>query len=150
MRARFLLYVLALSALASAGFAEEGRGPPSLDRVLPEIRRTTPGTFYDADGPFLGPNGQAAYRIKWMTPDGRIVWFYADARTGHVIGMGGSPSGPFPPPPGRDYPSRHFRDNGDWPPGNGGHWNQGEHGGRNWNGGGGNWHGRDRDRGPHG
>ena len=61
----------------------------SLDRVLPEIRRNVPGTFYDAEGPFYTQDGRASYRIKWMTPDGRIVWFDADARTGRVMNMGG-------------------------------------------------------------
>lgn len=60
-----------------------------LDRVLPEVRRTHPGRFYDAEGPFQGADGQMHYRLKWMTPDGRVVWFDADARTGRVLGTGG-------------------------------------------------------------
>ncbi len=57
-----------------------------LDRLLPEVRRSHPGTFYDAEGPFAGPDGEMHYRLKWMTPDGRIVWYDADARTGRVMG----------------------------------------------------------------
>src|ERR1700680_4133948 len=60
-----------------------------LDRILPEVRRTHPGRFYDAEGPFQGADGQMHYRLKWMTPDGRVVWFAADARTGRVLGTGG-------------------------------------------------------------
>jgi len=99
MRARVVSCLFLLVALASPAFAADwqGAGRPSLDRVLPEIRRHTPGAFYDAEGPFIGANGLARYRIKWMTPDGRVVWFDADARTGRVLG-------PVP------YPSNRFDD----------------------------------------
>ena len=106
MRAAALLSLLVLWALAFPALAQDRGGRQSLDRVLPEIRRTTPGTFYDAEGPFLMPNGQVTYRIKWMTPDGRIIWFYADARNGHVLGLAQQP--PLTrryrnnAPPGRD------------------------------------------------
>ena len=88
MRARVVSCLFLLLALASPGFAadRQAEGRPSFDRILPEIRRHTPGTFYDAEGPFIGQDGQARYRIKWMTPEGRIVWFDADARTGRVLG----------------------------------------------------------------
>lgn len=67
---------------------EQGQIQP-LDRILPEIRRTHPGTFYDAEGPFPGADGGMHYRLKWMTPEGRIIWFDTDARTGRVLGTGG-------------------------------------------------------------
>jgi hypothetical protein len=145
MHARVMFSLLMLWALAFPALAAD-RGSPSLDRVLPEIRRSTPGTFYDAEGPFAGPNGQASYRIKWMTPDGRIIWFYADARTGRVYGAApGNAPNPFPQPNRfrDDYPDR-FRDGG-WPPGGR------DDGGRDWNGRrGGDWNGRgDGDRGGH-
>src|SRR6202012_1451658 len=54
-------------------------------RILPGSRRTHPGQFYDADGPNAGPNGSQHYHLKWMTPDGRIVWLDTDARTGQVL-----------------------------------------------------------------
>jgi hypothetical protein len=60
-----------------------------LDRILPEVRRNHPGRFYDAEGPFQGMDGQMHYRLKWMTPDGRVLWFDANARTGRVLGAGG-------------------------------------------------------------
>ena len=65
--------------------AWEGGDPQSLDRILPQIRERHPGKFYDAEGPWRGPDGQWRYRLKWMTPEGRIVWFDADARTGRVL-----------------------------------------------------------------
>jgi hypothetical protein len=78
---------LAVGCLATG--AQAGPyGGPSLDRILPHIRQQHPGTFYDAEGPFWGPDGQPHYRIKWMTPQGRVVWFDANARTGHVNGVG--------------------------------------------------------------
>jgi hypothetical protein len=92
MRSRLVPGLFLLLALALPAFAA-GSGGTSLDRILPEIRRNTPGTFYDAQGPFFGPDGQARYRIKWMTPDGRIVWFDADARSGRVLGPAGGENG---------------------------------------------------------
>lgn len=86
MRARLVSLVLCVFALFAPALAADRRGGPSLDRVLPQIRHSVPGTFYDAEGPFLSPDGQATYRIKWMTPDGRIIWFAVDARSGQILG----------------------------------------------------------------
>ncbi|HEX2589865.1 MAG TPA: hypothetical protein VHL34_00110 [Rhizomicrobium sp.] len=79
--------VFAVGCIASPADARprhDGDGP-AFDQVLPEIRRNQPGTFYDADGPFTGPDGRQHYRVKWMTPQGRVIWFDADARTGKVV-----------------------------------------------------------------
>jgi hypothetical protein len=64
---------------------ERGDGVQPLDRLLPSIRRAHPGEFYDAEGPTTGPTGDPQYRLKWMTPDGRIIWLDADARSGRVL-----------------------------------------------------------------
>jgi hypothetical protein len=93
------------------------QGVVPLDRLLPEIRRTHPGQFYDADGPSPGPDGSLHYHLKWMTPDGRIEWLDTDARTGRVLGS--SPGrdtfdGP-PPPAAPDYRGRFRDDTGDAP-----------------------------------
>jgi hypothetical protein len=133
MRARMLGSLMVLFALALPALAQDRRGGPSLDRVLPQIRRSVPGRFYDAEGPFLSPDGQATYRIKWMTPDGRIIWFTVDGRSGQVLGgaRGGPPSGR-----GRDDDGR-----GGW--GNGGDgrntWRQDDDRGNGWNGGNNGW-----------
>ena len=82
---RWIFAVFALLAATAANAQERGPGP-SLDRILPQIRARHPGTFYDAEGPWRGPDGQLRYRLKWMMPGGRIVWFDADARTGRVLG----------------------------------------------------------------
>jgi len=151
MRARLVCMFLLLFALAFPALAQDRRG--GLDRILPRVSRTVPGTFYDAEGPFMTPDGRATYRIKWMTPDGRVIWLTVDANTGQV--MGGVP----PSPPSRfrndDFSDRdrgnswHGDDRGSWNRGNDnrGDWNRGGRGG-NWNQGG---HGGDRgnDRGGH-
>ena len=87
-----------------------------LDRILPGIRSTRPGRFFDAEGPYPDPAGGWHYRIKWLTPEGRVVWLDTDARTGRIIGpyrgyarMALPPAGlryyPFPGPrgPGRGW-----------------------------------------------
>jgi hypothetical protein len=92
----FFAIFLALSGLAAVspdmaqaqprtGRGELRDGVQPLDRLLPGIRRTHPGEFYDAEGPTYGPSGEARYHLKWMTPDGRIIWYDADARSGRVL-----------------------------------------------------------------
>ena len=71
------------AALAQPGYGRGGVQP--LDRLLPGIRRDHPGTFYDAEGPTYGPEGDPHYHLKWMTPDGRVIWYDADARSGRVL-----------------------------------------------------------------
>jgi hypothetical protein len=90
MRNRVFPWILSAFVLFSVGEAgaRDGGDNPSLDRILPGIRERHPGKFYDAEGPYRGPDGQLRYRLKWMTPDGRVVWFDADAHTGRVIGPG--------------------------------------------------------------
>src|SRR5476649_533290 len=60
-------------------------GVQPLDRLLPGIRRDHPGDFYDAEGPTYGPSGDPHYHLKWVTPDGRVIWYDADARNGRVL-----------------------------------------------------------------
>ena len=95
--------VLALPGLAEAQPQQRGQVRP-LDQILPEIRRTHPGQFFDADGPSEGPDGNAHYHLKWMAPDGRIEWLDTDARTGRVLGSapGRDTFDSGAPPP--DYP----------------------------------------------
>jgi hypothetical protein len=130
----FLSIFLGFWALMAAGFAAVAQpyggapygGPPDgrppqyqgavqpLDRILPGIRRTHPGQFYDADGPTWGPDGNPHYHLKWLTPDGRVLWFDADARSGRVLRASpgrdsfDGPGEDGPPPPGyaRPYDER--------------------------------------------
>jgi hypothetical protein len=104
MRARLLglLFVLALASPAHAG----DRRVVPLDRLLPEIHRHNPGTFYDADGPYPGADGELHYRVKWMMPNGRVVWFDVDAHDGRVL------NGVAMPPPRIALPPPRFRGGG--------------------------------------
>src|SRR5579883_1364700 len=89
MRPAFL-FLLAMMAAGLSGPALAQFSSPSgvqpLDRILPDVRRSYPGQFYDADGPVTEPDGSVHYHLKWMTPDGRIEWLDTDARTGRVLG----------------------------------------------------------------
>ena len=94
----------ATPSLAQGRFA---RGPyyggvRPFSEVLPQIRRAYPGRFYDAEGPYPDEMGNLHYRVKWMTPDGRIIWIDTDARTGRIIGPANNNwrmGAPPPPPP---------------------------------------------------
>src|ERR1700761_4303868 len=82
------------------GYGGPRNGVQPLDRLLPGIRRAHPGDFYDAEGPTYGPQGDPHYHLKWMTPDGRVIWYDADARSGRVLRSS----------PGRDsFDSEHAR-----------------------------------------
>ncbi len=132
MRARFILALLPL-VLATPAWA---RG--TLDDILPEIRAQHPGKLSDAE-PWTDSEGNTHYRIKWMTPDGRILYFNADPRTRRYSGAGGDEGGP-----GRDE----RRDDGRRNDGDGrSHWNGEQDGGGSGNSGGGDWRGQGRDGG---
>src|SRR5471030_3074879 len=106
MRARIILaLLLSLLPLAPA-MAQPGRdGVQPLDRLLPGIRRDHPGNFYDAEGPTYGPSGDPHYHLKWLTPDGRVIWYDTDARSGRVLRASpGRDEFDGPPPPGYARP----------------------------------------------
>jgi hypothetical protein len=86
--AALAVFIIALAGTAVPAAAQSVR---PLDQILPQIRSTHPGTFYDAEGPFRGPDGRMHYRLKWMTPSGRIIWLDTDAHTGRVLGRERSP-----------------------------------------------------------
>ncbi len=143
-----LVVLLALAGSASA------RG--TLDSILPGIRAEHPGRLSDAE-PWTDSEGRTHYRIKWMTPEGRILYFNADAETGrYSSGGGGGGDGGG----GRwNGGGRHSHDgdpgdsqsDGDGGGGRRSHWNgdggggdwrdRHDDGGGRWNGGGGRWNG---------
>jgi len=147
MRSRLFLFVFpALLALVAPAFARE-----TLDSILPQIRAAHPGRLSDAE-PFIGSDGRTHYRIKWMTPEGRILYFDADAHTGRYSNAGGDDGewrddrrwrgGGYP---GNDGEDRRRRDN--WNDGGpdasgsgGGEWG-GPHQGGDWRDRGGGWGG---------
>jgi len=127
MRAHVFPVIFAGALLAAAlGGASQAQpyGPPPprdgrdgvqpLDRLLPGIRRSHPGDIYDAEGPTYGPSGDPHYHLKWMTPDGRMLWFDTDARSGRVLRSSPGRDSfddhrsdrppPLPPPPGYARP----------------------------------------------
>jgi hypothetical protein len=93
MRPRLaLLGLLLLAPFAAPGIAHaqppgaQPQGAQPLDRLLPEIRRSHPGRFLDAE-PGASESGSPRYRLRWLTPEGRVIWLDADARTGRVMGQ---------------------------------------------------------------
>ncbi len=84
---------LLLWAFASSGEAQplqerannRSNDAQSLDRLLPDIRRSHPGELSDAHGPTYGASGDPHYHLKWITPGGDVYWFDADARSGQVL-----------------------------------------------------------------
>ena len=88
MRPRLaLLAVLLLAPFAALGPAHaQPPGAQPLDRLLPEIRRAHPGQFLDVE-PGASESGAPRYRLRWLTPEGRVIWLDADARTGRVVGQ---------------------------------------------------------------
>jgi hypothetical protein len=79
----------------------------SLGEILDNVRRQRPGNLADVQGPNIGPGGEPHYRLKWVSPNGRVEWLDTDARTGRILGA----------PPNRD-PRPMARPNG--PPDGGG------------------------------
>jgi len=147
MRSRVFLFLFPLLlSIAGPALARDGG---TLDSILPEIRAQHPGRLSDAE-PFTAPDGSTHYRIKWMTPEGRILYFDADARSGRYYNSGGDDGGGWRHG-GEDQ--SHWRDRGgDSQPGmtdddNGSRhrdWNGGDHGGGDWmrdRDGGGEWRG---------
>jgi uncharacterized membrane protein YkoI len=61
----------------------QGRMLP-LEAVLARVARQIPGHHLDVDGPFQR-GGRWVYRIKWLTPDGRVLIIFADAETGQIL-----------------------------------------------------------------
>jgi len=169
-RSLFLAFLILTAGFVEPAAAQYARGHVRagqvlpLDEILEIIRHSRAGSFYDADGPFAGPDGRQHYRIKWMTPSGRIIWLDTDAQTGRVLGAaagGRRPSWDHGQPYGGDdddqgYPGPRYQDPRDLG-GNGlfggggllrggrdrdGNWGRGGGGGGRYDGG---RHDRDRD-----
>jgi hypothetical protein len=65
----------------------QGRIMP-LSRVVQNLERLRPGRVLDA-GLETGPDGRAAYRVRWAAAGGQRIDFIIDAETGAIIGRGG-------------------------------------------------------------
>jgi hypothetical protein len=149
MKFRLFLALVALPfALVAPAAAQRMADGETLDRILPDIRAAHPGRLSDAE-PWIDDNGRTHYRIKWMTPEGRILYFDADAHSGRYSSSGGErdvrdgalrpndssrprdENGPARPPRDENGSARPARDDGGRPPND-------DHGRRhdNWNDGG--------------
>jgi hypothetical protein len=142
MRARaFPAFFLLLAPFLAAGAADAQPAQP-LDRLLPQIRRDHPGQFLDAEGAQTG--GNPHYHLKWLTPDGRVMYLDTDARTGRVVrqspgrdnfdaprygGRGDDRSGP-PDRSDEGRGNRRFERSGDAGPGGRGQFRSSDDGGR--------------------
>ena len=98
--------------------AGAGQEMQSLNTILANIRRQFPGQLSDVQGPVNG-----RYLIKWLTPEGQILFIDTDARTGQVLGVRGgadfrrqnfAPTPAFRADPAPSRPDRFRR----WPPEN--------------------------------
>lgn len=63
----------------------QGRYVP-LSRVLPELRKRSPGRQLDA-GLEQYYDGRPVYRVRWGAANGRRIDYIIDAQTGQVIGV---------------------------------------------------------------
>jgi uncharacterized membrane protein YkoI len=67
---------------ARRGRNQDGAGPYiPLESIIGGIQARTPGRLVGV----RGPNGAGHYRIIWETPDGRVITFIVDARTGQIL-----------------------------------------------------------------
>jgi hypothetical protein len=104
----FLALLVLPSALCAPAAAQRMGDGETLDRILPDIRAAHPGRLSDAE-PWIDDSGRTHYRIKWMTPEGRILYFDADARSGRYWS---SPGDLRDGEPRASEPSRPRDDNG--------------------------------------
>jgi hypothetical protein len=112
--AHLLIALLLGAALSSPAAAQPFRARQgvqsgevrSLNEILNGIRRERPGSLADVQGPNPGAFGEPHYRLKWLTPDGRVLWLDTDARTGRVLGVEGDDRRVQRPPPGASFGQR--------------------------------------------
>jgi uncharacterized membrane protein YkoI len=60
---------------------DDARPYVPLESIIAQIQARTPGRLVGV----RGPNGQGMYRIIWETPDGRVITFVVDGRTGQIM-----------------------------------------------------------------
>jgi hypothetical protein len=84
-----LSLALSIPQASAQPFPRRDGGPQAqqmlpLNMILANIRRQFPGQLSDVQGPRNG-----ILVIKWLTPDGQILFIEADARTGQILGVSG-------------------------------------------------------------
>jgi uncharacterized membrane protein YkoI len=60
---------------------DDARPYVPLENIIGQIQARVPGRLVGV----RGPNGQGIYRIVWETPDGRVITFVVDGRTGQIL-----------------------------------------------------------------
>ena len=83
----FLVVVSMLFTFGAPALAQRAREGETLDGMLPRIRAEYPGQLSNASL-WIDPNGHRHYRIKWVTPEGRILYFDFDASSGNYSEAG--------------------------------------------------------------
>jgi uncharacterized membrane protein YkoI len=63
------------------GASRDARPYIPLESIIAQIQARYPGRLVGV----RGPNGQGMYRIIWETPDGRVITFVVDGRTGQIL-----------------------------------------------------------------
>ena len=58
------------------------------EAILGNVARAYPGHHIGVEGPYQ-QGGRWIYRIKWLTPDGRVIFVFVDAETGEILGQRG-------------------------------------------------------------
>lgn len=74
--------------LANPAHAQRTTDGLTLDQVLPEIRAEHPGQLSDART-WTDQEGHAHYRVKWITAEGRVLYFDVDTSTGQYTETAG-------------------------------------------------------------
>lgn len=60
----------------------------SLNQVISQIQRSTPGRLLDASPPEPG-SARPTYRIRWQADSGQRIDFIVDAQSGAIVGRNG-------------------------------------------------------------
>ncbi len=85
-RARATVFPAMIRTRHVPAFALDTSSP--LARILPRIAARYRGRMLDADLHELVP-GEPVYRVLWLTPDGRRLEIWVDARSGQILRVEG-------------------------------------------------------------
>ena len=86
-RRLFVVVPVLLAILTPALAKPDAESGPTLDHMLPQIRSQHAGQLSDAEA-WVDGNGHKHYRVKWITPDGRVVVIDANAATDRFRQLG--------------------------------------------------------------
>lgn len=65
-------------------------GVVPLEDVLAGLRARYAGRHISVSGPSAGLDGRQRYNIKWLTPDGHVLFIAVDAQTGQTLSVDGA------------------------------------------------------------